>query len=174
MYSRESASGIKRDDGRSRASPLTKNGVQKAGPGGEVQSRQRIRTNIGDHFTGEAREVARQMLDDSVKFLNETSSRILNHYNEVRTRSETSAKECWDSSPTTSAQSSACSVRPDRPVTARTQKGPRHLRFLGDTARLTCHARDASGQLFGLCEIEPRLEFTLTEIRGPQVDVRGA
>jgi hypothetical protein len=55
----------------------------------------RIRANISDNLSGEAREVARQMLDDSVKFLNELSTWISNHYNEVQTRSGTSDKECW-------------------------------------------------------------------------------
>jgi hypothetical protein len=46
----------------------------------------RIRTNIGHYLTGEAREFARQMLDDSVKLSNELSSGISNYYNEVRTQ----------------------------------------------------------------------------------------
>jgi hypothetical protein len=56
---------------------------------------ERMRTNIAERLNGDAREVARQMLDDSVKFLNELSTWISNHYNEVRTRSGTSEKECW-------------------------------------------------------------------------------
>jgi hypothetical protein len=54
----------------------------------------RIRTNIRDHLIGLAREAAKRMLDDSVKFLNVLSSWISNHYNGVRTRSGTSEKEC--------------------------------------------------------------------------------
>jgi hypothetical protein len=47
----------------------------------------RIRTTIGDYITGEAREFARQMLDDSVTSSKELSSWISNYYNGVRTHS---------------------------------------------------------------------------------------
>jgi hypothetical protein len=49
---------------------------------------------IGD-LPGEAREVARQMLGDSVRFLQELSIWMLTHYHEVLPRSGTSDKECW-------------------------------------------------------------------------------
>jgi hypothetical protein len=54
----------------------------------------RIRTNTGDDLIRRGEGSVTQMLDDSVTFLNELSSWISNHYNEVRTRSEASAKEC--------------------------------------------------------------------------------
>jgi hypothetical protein len=71
--------------GRYRASPLIKNRIREASPWGRssvspsacASKCDRIRTNIGDHQTGEAREFARHMLDDAS-----------NYYNELRTRSD--------------------------------------------------------------------------------------
>jgi hypothetical protein len=50
---------------------------------------------IAMYFDGEAREAAGQMLDDSVRFVQELSVWISTHYDEVKSRSGTSEAECW-------------------------------------------------------------------------------
>jgi hypothetical protein len=54
-----------------------------------------MKDKIAMHLDGEASEVARQMLDDSVRFVQELSVWISTHYNEVKSRSGTSEAECW-------------------------------------------------------------------------------
>jgi hypothetical protein len=54
-----------------------------------------LKDKIAMHLDGEAREVARQMLDDSVRFVQELSVWISTHYNEVKSRSGTSEAEYW-------------------------------------------------------------------------------
>jgi hypothetical protein len=102
IFGKEAVSGIMRDD---RSLPNLRTYKEWDSGGGSVGAKfilernlrkcDRIRNNIQNHLSGEAREVARQMLDDSVKFVNELSSWISNHYHEVRNRSGTSEKECW-------------------------------------------------------------------------------
>jgi hypothetical protein len=52
-------------------------------------------SRIGDYLPGEARKVARQMLGDSVRFLQKLSDWMSTHYHEVFSRSGASDKECW-------------------------------------------------------------------------------
>jgi hypothetical protein len=93
-----------------------------------------IRTRIANELAGEASEVARQMLDDSVRFLQKLSSSISTHYHEVRTRSGTSDKECWEL--ILHCVRTVFSVL-GRPASARSQKERRRLCFFGGHSKLT-------------------------------------
>jgi hypothetical protein len=109
MFGKDSTPGVLRDGRVLSACPT----VNEWDAGGRLRgAKYSLATNlekatvfsrrIGDDLPGEAREVAREMLGSSVSFLRELSSLI--------TRSGTSDKECWGSSPTAFVRSSAHSV----------------------------------------------------------------
>jgi hypothetical protein len=102
MFGTESTSGVSRD-GRVLPSCPTANEWDSGGGirgakfnlANNLKKADALRRRIADNLPQEATEVARQMMDDSVRFLQELSNWVSTHYHEVKTRSGTSDKECW-------------------------------------------------------------------------------
>jgi hypothetical protein len=102
MYDKESTSGVTRD-GRALPGVPTFNEWDSGGGlrganfnlANNLRKTDYVKGKIAMHLDGEAREVARQMLDDSVRFVQELSVWISTHYDEVKSHSGTSEAECW-------------------------------------------------------------------------------
>jgi hypothetical protein len=102
MFGKESSSGITRDDRSLPSIPTVKEWDSGGGSRGvkhnftnNLRKADALREKIGLHLVGEAKDVARQMLDNSVRFVQELSVWISRHYQEVLNRSLTSDAKCW-------------------------------------------------------------------------------
>jgi hypothetical protein len=102
MFGTESTSGVLRNGRGLPSCPTAKEWDSGGGISGakfnlanNLKKTDTLRHRIAENLPGEAMDVARQMLSDSVRFLHELSNWISQHYYEVRTRSGTSDKECW-------------------------------------------------------------------------------
>lgn len=142
MFGTESASGFSGDGRLLPACPTVNEWNSGGGIRGvnlnlasNIRNTEYNRTRIANELAGEAREgVARQMLDDSVRILQELSRFISTHYHEVWTRWIRSA---GGSFPTAFARSAVVSVRRGRPASARSQEERRRLRFFGGHSKVT-------------------------------------
>jgi hypothetical protein len=97
MVGKESTSGVTRDGRALPGSLRSRKGTQVVdsevrsifSPTTSSRKTDFMKDKIAMHLDGEAREVARQMLDDSVWFVQELSVWISTHYDEVKSRSGT-------------------------------------------------------------------------------------